>query len=410
MRARENLRSSFKSILHNKLRSLLTMLGIIIGIFSVTMATSIGNGVKKQVVSQIESLGANLVYVFPGQVSTGLTQGKSKLGVQAQSLGQAQSTLIYSDALALKGKKGIAAVTCIFNGIDWLDELKIYASTTGVDEDYPQITKLDLRYGRFFSKHELQNKQRVSFIGDEANKELFKGRNSVGNTFKINGLDYKVIGVMKHIKLEELGSTGNDLNVRIYLPVTEMMTHEKQKNLTQIMVKARSAGAVGTVQETVRKTMLQRHGGVDFSVVKQQDMLDTINKLIGTLTAGFGGIAGISLVVGGIGIMNIMLVSVAERTREIGVRKSIGAPQRDILLQFLIEAVVLSLIGGLTGLLLGIGGARLIPLAFPSIHTAVSFSAAIIALVFSLLAGVFFGVYPAAKAARLDPIEALRSE
>lgn len=410
MRVRESFRSSIKSLVHNKLRSLLTMLGIIIGIFSVIMLTSIGQGIKDQVTSQVEGLGANLLYVFPGKVDIGHSPGKSKLGVQEGGFGQSKNTLTYDDVLALKGKKGISAVTCIYSGVDWLDELKIFTSTTGVDEDHNKVHQLDLRFGRFITKDERVNKERVAVIGDQANKELFKDENSVGKTFKLNGKDYQVIGVLQYKKPENLGPRGEDINVRIYLPVTEMIAREDQKNISQITVKATSAGEVGAAEKTVKDIMLKRHRDIDFTVIKQQDMLTAISNILGILTAGLGGIAAISLLVGGIGIMNIMLVSVTERTREIGVRKAIGASKKDILIQFLIEAMFMSIVGGLLGLILGIGGARLLSVLVPTISTVISLTAVIVALVFALLVGVFFGVYPATKAAKLDPIEALRSE
>lgn len=250
----------------------------------------------------------------------------------------------------------------------------------------------------------------MAVIGHQANAELFQGKNSVGKHFKLNGSDYQVVGILSYRKPENFAPHKEDLNVKIYLPITEVLQRQKVKNISQIIVQAANANVVSNTENILRQTLNKRHKDSEYSILKQQDMLNVINKIMSILTTALGGIAAISLIVGGIGIMNIMLVSVTERTREIGIRKAIGATRLDILFQFLIEAIFISITGGTLGLLLGVGGSLSIPNFFPDIHTAISIPAVVVALTFSLLVGMFFGVYPARKAALLNPIEALRSE
>lgn len=413
MRVSENFRSSFRALSHSKMRTFLTMLGVIIGVFSVIMLTSIGEGVKQRVSSEVESLGANLLYVFPGRIQMPtMSKTESKLGVRTGfgPLGTAKSSLAYEDVIALKEHDDISAATGILSGADMLDKLNILVATTGVDEDFFHIRAPELRYGRYITLEERESKSRVAVIGSEANQEIFDGRDSIGKTFELNGVGYEVVGVLQYRKVESMGPGAEDLNVKIYLPISEMLDRRDDRSVGQIVIRAVSPKAVDSAKKSIERILRDRHGVVDFTVITQDDMLAAINRILSVLSAAMGGIAAISLVVGGIGIMNIMLVSVAERKREIGVRKAIGAKRRDILIQFLIEAVVISVFGGILGVLLGVGGSAALARIMPDIPTAISPAAVAISLLFAFAVGCFFGVYPAAKAARLNPIEALRSE
>lgn len=411
MNLRESFRSSVKSLLYNKLRSLLTMLGVIIGIFSVITLTSISEGIKQEVISQVESLGANTIYVLPGKVNIGPPQnGQSTLGVNNEQLGARQNSISYDDVEAIRKLDKIVAVTGRYNSVERLDDLNIFTSVSGVDENYSQINKLEFQYGRFINRQEREQRARVAVLGHQANMELFAGKNPLGKTIKINGLDYQVVGVLKYQQPENIGPGRENLNTKIFLPITEILGRKKNKSINQIMVNVASSADVEPAANSINQTLRQKHPENSFTIIKQKDILTAINNILGALTAGLGGIAAISLLVGGIGIMNIMLVSVAERTREIGVRKALGARKRDILIQFLIEAVILSTTGGILGVLAGIAGANLLPRIISQINTAISPPAVVISLLFALLVGIFFGVYPAAKAAKLSPHDALRSE
>lgn len=411
MMALECIKSAFSSLRRNKLRSFLTMLGIIIGVGSVITLTSIGEGIKSNVSKQVESLGANLIYVFPGKFDKKVTdEKKSKLGISKDMFASSRSPLVYQDVLDLKGKEHIMAVTGVYIGIENLDLLNIYVSSTGVDEDFLTASNIELDSGRFFNKEEIQQKTPVAVIGEQVKKEVFNGENPINKKFKLNGKEYKVIGLLKYKKPENMGPASEDLNVKIYLPITELIDRNKEKNISRIVISAPSSNEVAKAETIVQNILGKKHSAEQFSVMKQQDMINTVSEILNMLNAALGGIAGISLIVGGVGIMNIMLVSVIERTREIGIRKAVGARKLHILIQFIIESVTISLIGATIGLITGVFLAKIIPNYFPLIPTKISDSAVLVSIVFSFVIGVFFGVYPALKAAKLDPVAALRSE
>lgn len=411
MKLSENIRSSYSTITGNKLRTFLTMLGIIIGVSSVITLTSIGEGMKAKITSQVESLGANLIYVIPGNIGgASKKESTSKLGITREMFSQKQSVFTYNDVLKIKSIPHVEGATGVQGNIDKLDKLKLLVSTTGVDEAAIKTSTLDLKYGRFITRKDRTANAKVAVIGDEVNKELFNGLNSIGKKISLNGIQYSVVGILQYKKPENMGPLNDDVNVKIYLPITEILERTGEKTINQIVIRVDSSKNVETVSKSIRNIIEKNNDSNEFSVLKQKDMIDTVDEMLGILNAGLGGIAAISLLVGGIGIMNIMLVSVTERTREIGLRKAVGARKKDILSQFLVESVVLSLCGGILGILLGYWGSLMIPAIFPDIPTAISPRAVLISISFAIATGIFFGVYPATRASKLDPIEALRSE
>lgn len=410
----ESLRSSLRSLGHNKMRTALTMLGVIIGVFSVVMLSAIGEGVKKEITHQVQSLGANLIYIFPGRINTDIrmdgSRGSEVLGLDTNSAVQGRSILTYDDLLSLKQLPQVMAVSPHATSAAILNELNLTVSITGTDEDLPIVSTIKVKEGRFITRQEREKSARVAVLGNQAAQQIFPKTKALGNTFYINHKKYQVVGVLEYREQQNFGPASDNTNLKIYLPITTVMKINQNHRIEQLVARAPSAAQVNTTARAIRKDLLTRHQSSEFTILKQEDILETINNILGVLTAGLAGIAAISLVVGGIGIMNIMLVSVSERTREIGLRKAIGARRRDIWLQFLIESSLVSVIGGLVGLGLGVAAAWGLPEIFPTIKTAVSWFTSFLALGFSLLVGVFFGVYPAAKAARLNPISALHNE
>ncbi len=401
----ECLRISFRSIRANGLRSILTMLGIIIGVAAVIAMVAIGEGTSSSVASQINGLGSNLLIVSPGQA----TQGRVNLG--AGSL----NTLTLADAEAIEQKSSVSGVAPSVNGrgqIVWGSE-NYSSSLEGTTAAFPQVRSVQVERGRFFSNFEVKQQFNVAVIGTEVANNLFAGSSSnpIGQTVQINKIPFTIIGVLK--SQGSSGMTNND--DRIIIPITTAMNRLTGGiNVGTIYVSAVSSDQMEQAQQDIQSALRSKHNlrpqvADDFRITSQTDILSTAQQVSSSMTALLSGIAAISLIVGGIGVMNIMLVSVTERTREIGIRKAIGAKRGDILRQFLIEAVTLSLIGGIVGIVLGVGAALLVS-KFGGMTTTISLSPILYAFLTSSLVGVVFGVYPARKAAQLKPIDALRYE
>jgi len=402
----ENFRIALAALRANLMRSILTTLGIIIGVAAVIAVVSIVQGLQYTITQQLQGVGATFMLIqaktersFPGMIAR-------------------QVKLTYEDGRAVEQKvAGVKMLTPAIFGratLKYKDRKHTPAAIIGVNENWQDVNNHTVEKGRFFSKLDLENRHKVVVIGTKVVDELSLGPDPLGKEIYVNIYPATVIGVMEH-KGQSLGLDTDDL---AFVPFDSALNlfGRNAGDQVQLRLQADSAEMVEPVKDNITRLLRQRHRlpaaePDDFQIQTQDEILDTINSILGSITAVVGGVVGIALLVGGIGIMNIMLVSVTERTREIGVRKAVGARRQDVLIQFLIEAVTLSLVGGGIGLLLGYGlgvvTAKLIP-NFPPAH--VPLWAVVLAFGFSAIVGIFFGIYPAAKASRLDPIDALRYE
>lgn len=401
---KESFLMAWASLIANKMRSILTMLGIIIGVAAVIALVSIGNGVKQDIQNSISSLGSNLLMVMPGAPRTP--------GVRP-SQGSMKSLKV-SDYQAISKLDGVkAASPYTANSYVTIYQSKNWTTTvSGVSSNFQDVNNWTMAEGRFISSKNVENRERVAVVGQTVVKNLFAGEDPVGKEIRVKNIPFRVIGVLNS---KGNGTMGNDQDDVIFIPYTTAMERvEGVDYLRMVYVVASDDNGIDRLQSDIENLLRVRHSIKDtnlddFNIQNMKSIMETMEQTTGTLTLFLGAVAAISLVVGGIGIMNIMLVSVTERTREIGIRKALGATYFVIVTQFLIEAVVISLMGGLIGIALGIGASKLIGLA-SGMSTVISVPTIVLSFAFSMAIGLVFGIYPARKAAKLNPIDALQYE
>lgn len=401
---KESFLMAWASLIANKMRSILTMLGIIIGVAAVIALVSIGNGVKQDIQNSISSLGSNLLMVMPGAPRTP--------GVRP-SAGSMKSLKV-SDYEAIAKLDGVKAASPMTNGayVVIYQNKNWTTSVSGVNANYLDVNNWSMKSGRFLSEKNVQNRERVAVVGKTVVKNLFGDEDPVGAEIRVKNIPFRIIGVLNS---KGSGAMGNDQDDMVIIPYTTAMERvEGVDYLRMIYVVGKDESGIDRLQSDIENLLRVRHGIKDtnlddFNIQNMNSIMETMEETTGTLTLFLGAVAAISLVVGGIGIMNIMLVSVTERTREIGVRKALGATYSVIVTQFLIEAVVISLMGGIIGIILGIGSSKLIGMA-SGMSTVISIPTIVMSFAFSMAIGLIFGIYPARKAAKLNPIDALHYE
>ncbi|WP_212999298.1 ABC transporter permease [Winogradskya consettensis] len=394
MRLAEAWRVALDALRANRLRSVLTMLGVVIGVAAVVALVAIGTGTKQQIEQQVEGLGSNLLIVVPGRLEAGAAPSVSTLSLDdVDAVGR------------VVGDRSRVAVTIASGETVRAGSREAFASMQGVLETTPSVFVRRLDRGSYLTRSDVNTARRVAVLGAGVAGQLFGDRDPIGRQVTIGGVRFRVIGTF-----EPLGqSLGVDRDSEVHVPVTAAQRLLGTDRVDALAIRAPDRERITKLSSNVVATLTQRHPGTDFSAVTQEQILGVLGDILGVLTGVLAAIAGISLLVGGVGVSNIMLVSVRERTREIGLRKAVGARPRDIGLQFLLEAVLLTTIGGVLGMALGITAALLVDRLSP-VPAAVTWWSLALAFGVSAAVGIVFGVVPAQRAGRLDPVEALRTE
>jgi putative ABC transport system permease protein len=387
--------TAVKSLLSNKTRTILTMLGIIIGVFAVITLISVGEGIQNYVTKQFSSLGSNLVFVTPGKLNL---RGDPGANFLTNKLDEKHLNLIekYSSDYV----ESVSPIMEIGKTLTYKNKT-YYTELQALNEKGDKTYNISIQKGAYFSRSDVNAANKVVVIGSEVEKELFLNQDPVGKTLKIDDKVFQIIGVA--------AAKGSSLDRRVFLPYTTAKKVFNIQRFSGIVMKAKSSENVDSAIKRVEISLLRDLDKDEFTVISQKDLLGSFSSILSTITLGIGAIAAISLLVGGIGIMNIMLVTVTERTREIGLRKAVGATPNNIAAQFLIEATSLSVLGGFMGM--GLAGLTVFLIrTYGNFDAVIPVWALLLAFFFSLLVGVLFGTYPAIKAAKKDPIEALRYE
>ncbi len=418
MKILESVRLAFRALTANKLRAALTMLGIVIGVGAVITLMSAGEGVSVYIEEQFQGIGSNLLFVAPG------SQEEFESGGGPPGAGGSTAELTNGDAEALRDPVRAPDVVAVAPAVSDIATVAtgrrdMIAQVHGVPPEYAEIRNWYPEVGTYFDEEHMNSRSRVAVIGKDVVEKLFpENPYPLDQTIKINDVPFRVIGILE----EKGGSSFSNEDESVIIPLTTAQTRlfpSRSKSgdylIDAIIIQSSDEERMDAASEQVAAILRERHDidfrdEDDFSMVSQADIIAVFGEITGVLTIFLGAIAGISLVVGGIGIMNIMLVSVTERTREIGLRKAVGARRRDILWQFLVEAVALSVFGGIIGIILGATGAEIISALVDGFRSIVTLDAVVLATTFSAAVGLFFGIYPARRASLLNPIDALRYE